>query len=66
MRQDEVVRDLAEGLRDTLAVATENSDLRPIKGATDVIREICRAVLEAASLIDEYAQVSFSGDCFIR
>jgi hypothetical protein len=62
MRQDEVIRDLAEGLRDTLAFASECSDLRQIKGATDVIREMCRAVLEAASLIDEYAQLSFSGD----
>jgi NACHT domain len=61
MRQDEVVRDLAEGLHDTLAFATECSDLRQIEGATDVIREICRAVLEAASLIDEYAQLSFPG-----
>lgn len=60
MYQDEEVRDLAEGLRETLAFAKECSDLRQINGGPDVIREISRAVLEAASLIDEYAQLPFA------
>lgn len=60
MYQDDEIRGLAEGLQDTLALVNECSDLRRIKGATDVISEISRAVLEAASLIDEYAQLSLA------
>lgn len=30
-------------------------------GATDVIRDIARATVEAASLIDEYTRLSFVG-----
>ena len=62
MRQDESIRDLAEHLQETLAFANECSDLRQIKGATDVITEMSRAVLEAASLIDEYVQLPFVGE----
>jgi hypothetical protein len=61
MLQDDCIRDLAEGLQDMLAFVNECSDLRPIKGATDVIKEMSRGVLEAASLIDEYAKPSFAG-----
>jgi hypothetical protein len=61
MSQDEDIRDLAEGLQDMLAFANACSDLRQIKGATDVIKEMSQAVLEAASLIDEYTRLPFAG-----
>lgn len=61
MNQDQVVRELAEDLRDMLAFANECPDLCTINGATDVIREMGRAVLEATSLIDERVSSSFGG-----
>lgn len=64
MCQDGEIRDLAERLQDTLAFANECSDLHQIRGGTDIIKEIIRAVLEAASLIDEYAQLPFAGRYF--
>ena len=61
MDQDNQIRDLAEDLRDMLAFANDCPDLCTVKGATDVIREMSRAVLEAASLVDERVGSSFGG-----
>ena len=59
--RDEVIKDLAEGLQDTLAFANACPDLLKINGSTDVIKELIREVMEAASLIDEYTQQPFVG-----
>jgi hypothetical protein len=61
IRQDDGIKDLAEGLQDTLAFANACPDLLNIMGATDVIKELIREVMEAASLIDEYTRLSFVG-----
>jgi hypothetical protein len=59
--QDQQIRDLSEELCDMLAFANDCPDLCTVKGATDVIREMSRAVLEAASLVDERVSSSFVG-----
>jgi hypothetical protein len=61
MTQDQQIRDLLEELRDMLAFANDCPDLCKVNGATDVIREMSRAVLEAAALVDERVSSSFGG-----
>jgi hypothetical protein len=62
MRQDQEVRDLAEALKNALALVETCPGLRKINGATDVIQEMGRAAMDAASLIDEYARSPFIGN----
>lgn len=61
VRQDEEIRDLAQGLQETLAFANQCPDLLQIKGTTNVIEDIGRSILDVASLIDEYAKYPFTG-----
>jgi hypothetical protein len=61
MREDENIRSLAESMCQTLAFARRCPDLLKIEGITDVIREMSRAVLDAASLIEEYVRLPFVG-----
>lgn len=61
MQQDDDIHGLAVDLRDMLAWADQCPDLSIVKNATDIIREMVRAVLEAASIIDERIVSSFAG-----
>jgi hypothetical protein len=61
MLQDDAIRDLAESLRDRVAVTNECQDLRVIAGLTNVIKDMGRATLVVVSLIDEYARLYFAG-----
>lgn len=62
VQSDDTVRDLAESLRDMLAVSIEFQDLRMIVGLADVIKDMGRATLVVVSLIDEYTKISFAGE----
>lgn len=64
VRQDEDIRDLAEGLQQTLSFANQCPDLLHVNGATNIIEEIGRSILDASSLIDEYAKYPFAGMSF--
>ena len=61
MLQDNAIRDLAESLRDMVAVTNECQDIRMIVGLAEVIKDMGRATLVVVSLIDEYTRVSFAG-----
>jgi hypothetical protein len=61
MVQDETIRTLAEGLREMIGAANKVRDLLVIEGTTNVIEEIGRLSLQAASLIDEYTKLTFIG-----
>jgi predicted RNase H-like nuclease (RuvC/YqgF family) len=60
--EDDAVRDLAESLREMVALANSCPDLLRIAQSTDVIKEMGRTVVEVASVIDEYASPSFWGE----
>lgn len=61
MQQDDDIHGLAVDLRDMLAWADQCPDSSIVKNATDTVREMVRAVLEAASIIDERIVSSFAG-----
>jgi hypothetical protein len=61
MVQDETIRALAEGLREMIGAANKVRNLLLVEGTTDVIEEIGRLSLQAASLIDEYTKLPFIG-----
>ena len=61
MVQDETIRALAEGLREMIGAANKVRKLLVIEGTTNVIEEIGRLSLQAASLIDEYTKLPFIG-----
>ena len=54
MLHDDSIQDLGDGLRETVAVANERPDLRMIEWSADIIKEMSRAALKVASLIDAY------------
>ncbi|PPQ94485.1 hypothetical protein CVT25_013768 [Psilocybe cyanescens] len=57
--QDEVIRELANTLREMLGTAAAVPDLPQIPNTDSVIEEISRQSLQVASLIHEYANLSF-------
>jgi hypothetical protein len=61
MVQDETIRTLAEGLREMIGAANKVRDLLVIEGTTNVSEEIGRLSLQAASLINEYTKLPFTG-----
>ena len=63
--QDNSIRDLAGTLREMLATANKIPDLPVIPNTTDVIVDISRQSLRAASLIHEYSKLSLAGDLLL-
>ena len=63
--QDDSIRELAVTLREMLAAANKVPDLPVIANTTDVIVDISRHSLRAASLIHEYTKSSFAGDSLL-
>jgi hypothetical protein len=61
MVQDETIRTLAEGLCEMIGAANKVRNLLGIEGAINIIEEIGRLSLQAASLIDEYTKLPFVG-----
>ncbi|PPQ93035.1 hypothetical protein CVT25_006741 [Psilocybe cyanescens] len=57
--QDEVIRELANTLREMLGTAAAVPDLPQIPSTDSVIDEISRQSLQVASLIHEYTKLSF-------
>jgi hypothetical protein len=62
MVQDETIRTLAESLREMIGAANKVPNLLVIEDTTNVIEEIGRLSLQAASLIDEYTKLPFIGE----
>ncbi|KAF7965800.1 hypothetical protein HWV62_41763 [Athelia sp. TMB] len=59
--EEDIVRDLVEGLREMAGAASECPDLLVIDGTVDVIEEIGRTSLDIALLIHRYANPSIKG-----
>ncbi|KAF9479010.1 hypothetical protein BDN70DRAFT_879298, partial [Pholiota conissans] len=58
--QDDAVRELAEQLREILAVADAHRNLLLVEGTENVIDEIGRMSLKVSSLVYEYARSNFA------
>ena len=63
--QDDSIRELAGTLREMLATASVFPDLPVIQNTTNVIDDIGRQSLRAASLIHEYTKLSVAGDSIL-
>jgi hypothetical protein len=60
-QQDNNIRDLSVSMRDMFAFARGVKNLRQLDGGIDVIKEMCLAVQDAASLIQQYMESGFLG-----
>lgn len=59
--QNASIQELAETLRETLAIANQVPDLMVIPDSTNVIEQIGRQSLRAAALIGEYTKSCKAG-----
>jgi len=58
MFPDADIQNIAECLREMLAVGSECLNLQGIKGSTGIVSEISRVTLDVASLVDNYAKLA--------
>lgn len=58
---DNLTKDLAVELKDTLAYAKQCKDLEAIPDATDVIHEIAKLVVESAAAFDAHIKHNVVG-----
>ncbi|KZP29022.1 hypothetical protein FIBSPDRAFT_223665 [Athelia psychrophila] len=65
MKEDGVVGDMVESLREMAGVASACQTLLKIGGTIDVIEEIGRCSLEAARIVHDYAAPSIRGKASI-
>ena len=63
--KDEALCDLANNLRETVALANLCPDLKRIEGSVDVIKVIGALTIDIACFVDKYARMSFSGRVII-